>query len=95
MTKSRALRKSSLKRSGSSSFKRKPTKGEQIVDFQLTSESLGRSSINRDTTFLRDTLLKSQKSLSLIDDDRCINHDQFLDFALTQQTLNISVKVGQ
>ena len=105
-TGSKQLRKSSLKQRSSSmkssgaasaSMKRKGRKpGEQIVDFQLTTESFGRSSINHraDTqSFLQDSLVDTKKNSSLVLDDRIINAEQFVDFALTQQTVDISVKV--
>ena len=84
----------SMKRKGN----RKP--GEQIVDFQLTTESFGRSSINHradSQSLLQDNLssmVETRKNeSSLVLDDRIINAEQFIDFALTQQTVDISVKV--
>ena len=62
--------------------------------------SIGRdSSINhRDDSksLMQDTLSRKDVDQSLLTlDDRIINADQFVDFALTQKTVDISVKVDQ
>lgn len=92
-------RSSSFKSSGGTSMKRKGRKpGEQIVDFQLTTESFARSSLNHraDTqSFLQSSIVDTKKTnSSIILDDRIMNADQFVDFALTQKSVvDISVKV--
>ena len=53
------------------------------------------STIGRDTRFMHETLGSNKMSQSLIKEDRAISPDFFVDFALTQKTMNISEKVSE